>query len=622
MIQIIDGFNLQTPTPIDSRIVVSDDTERLAITSKYHGLRVWEQDTNTPYFWDGSTWVSELDLVVTGQGTDNFIPKFKSSNPTEIEDSQISDDGSLVNISNDLKVSNEVTATTFLGNLDSSYLTGTIGLDKISTVGGISDNVLRLVDISGVLVTQWVDISGISIGSSNSTEKVNLKKVVSTNYYSLIVRDTANTLNSTGGTNMDLFTYETDLIISEDSGDVCILAHQGSKENPPYSFHSSNNILGGIYSDNSVSVSYQNIQVGRFDSSGFKTIDGSESSPSISFIDDTNTGIYRPSDNVISFSTDGNETVRMDVNGFKTILGSSTNPSISSFGTKTFGTGIATATSNFEDTGFYFDSGYYGPAAGIVKQLNFATGGGKILSLNNHGINIYTNGTNALPSISFTNIGSQPSGINGGLNYVSLVTGQIERFRVEGGSSIPKNSGDIFLHGHIKVEDNLYLPQPNASTPSAGKVLTSVDSTGKVKWSENPVALHAPDYYYYTGTSYSNNSSTNLTLVDENFKTDGRKYIVYITAKVVVSSNSGDTGGNNTGTVAHRLFIDGDEKDKSNFYLHIEDKEIKVWTTTLICTWIGEITANGQTLVTKGGKEESYQSNWVPKLSILYIPVT
>ena len=65
-----------------------------------------------------------MDLVVTGQGTDNFIPKFKSSNPTEIEDSKISDDGNLVNISNDLKVSNVVTATTFLGNLDSSYITG------------------------------------------------------------------------------------------------------------------------------------------------------------------------------------------------------------------------------------------------------------------------------------------------------------------------------------------------------------------------------------------------------------------------------------------------------------------------------------------------------------------
>jgi hypothetical protein len=472
MIQIIDGFNLQTPTPIDSRIVVSDDTERLAITSKYHGLRVWEQDTNTPYFWDGSTWVSELDLVVTGQGTDDFIPKFKSSNPTEIEDSQISDDGNLVNISNDLKVSNEVTATTFLGNLDSSYLTGTIGLDKISTVGGISDNVLRLVDISGVLVPQWVDISGISIGSSNSTEKVNLKKVVSTNYYSLIVRDTANTLNSTGGTNMDLFTYETDLIISEDSGGVCILAHQGSKDNPPYSFYdtTSNNILGGIYSDNSVSVSYSNTQVGRFDSSGFKTIDGSESSPSISFIDDTNTGIYRPSDDVISFSTDGNETVRMDTNGFKTIFGSVTNPSIGFFGTKSIGVPGPPAGSvsiqNLDDTGFYgdvvFQSGTF-----MIKRLNFVTDGDNILNFNTYGLEV-TDGV-------------------GSLTYPSIRFGQGIGFYKDGSSNLIIANGStqavsIATNRDVTIKKNLILPDPDGSDPSAASVLGAVDSTGKVEW--------------------------------------------------------------------------------------------------------------------------------------------
>ena len=123
MIQIIDGFNLQTSTPIDSRIVVADDVKRLAITSTYHGLRVWEQDTNTPYFWDGVTWVSELDLVVTGDGTTNFIPKFKSSSPTEIEDSQISDDGNLVTIDKNLTVSDELTFGTLIGDLNADNIT-------------------------------------------------------------------------------------------------------------------------------------------------------------------------------------------------------------------------------------------------------------------------------------------------------------------------------------------------------------------------------------------------------------------------------------------------------------------------------------------------------------------
>ena len=322
MIQIIDGFNLQTSTPIDSRIVVANDAEKALITSTYAGLRIWQVDTNTPYFWDGvtDTWVSELDLVVTGNGTDNFIPKFKSSNPTEIEDSQISDNGTLVTIFNNLTVNSDVTANRFLGNLDSTYLTGTIGLDKIDNNNGSDGNVLQLVSNGTTLDPTWVDLTGIVIGTSNLTEQVNLSKVTTTNYYSFIIRDVAvNFTSSSNKINMDLYTYETELIISEVSNEMCILAHGGTKENPPYSFHTSKNVLGGIYYDNSVSVSDSNNQVGKFDSSGFKTIDGSESSPSISFIGDADTGIYRPSDNVMSFSTNGNETVRIDTNGFKTI---------------------------------------------------------------------------------------------------------------------------------------------------------------------------------------------------------------------------------------------------------------------------------------------------------------
>jgi len=247
-------------------------------------------------------------------------------------------------------------------------------------------------------------------------------------------------------------------------------------------------VLGGIYYDNSVSVSYSNNQVGKFDSSGFKTIDGSESSPSISFIDDADTGIYRPSDNVISFSTDGNETVRMDTDGFKTILGSKTNPSISVFGSKSINVYGVPQIQTISDIGFYFDTGWYGPTFGIVDQLNLAVGGDEILSLNKYGINIFTVGTNVLPSISFTDLGTQPSGINGGSIYVSLVTGQVERFRVEGGSAESQNEGQIDLHGNAYINDNLYLPQPNSSSPSAGKVLTSVDTTGKVSW-KTPTSL-------------------------------------------------------------------------------------------------------------------------------------
>ena len=613
MIQIIDGFNLQTSTPIDSRIVVADDTERALITSTYPGLRIWQVDTNTPYFWDESTgtpaWKSELDLVVTGVDgnvTDGKIPKFTSINPTKIEDSQISDDGTTVTIDGILDVGGDLIFDgELIGDINADNITqGLLNLDRLYVGSGGVDDVLQI-DITGV--PKFVSLSGISIGSSSTSNQVKLNDVNDSQYYRFILREESTTPLDNS---FDLYSYTTDLLLSQNSTSMCILAHGGSKENPPYSFYdtTSNNILGGIYSDNSISVSYGNTEVGRFDDSGFKTIYGSESSPSISFIGDMNTGIYRPLDNVISFSTDGNETVRMDTNGFKTILGSSTNPSISSFGTKTFssgGFGGGSSTSNFEDTGFYFNSNYYGPSAGIVKQLNFVTDGDDILSFNNHGINIFTNGTNVLPSISFTGIGSHPSGINGGEHYVSLVTGQIERFRVEGGSAFNQNTGSMYLYGNVNVEDNLYLPQPNDSSPSAGKVLTSVDNDGKVEWSENPVALHEPFYYHETDARYpssgnhpGNGGERTISTLTIYLPDDSKKYIVHVNFKCRMVESDG-TESDDTGITIARILLNGSTVDTSVFRLDMNyetgnKNEWDNWQFTHNCFWTGELIGSGQ----------------------------
>jgi hypothetical protein len=352
--------------------------------------------------------------------------------------------------------------------------------------------------------------------------------------------------------------------------------------------------------------------------------DGSVGNPPYSFDGDTNTGMYRPSDGVIGFSSNGNETVRMDTNGFKTILGSVTNPSISSFGTKdvTIGAGPSVSTQNFEDTGFYFNSNYYGPSAGIVKQLYFATNGNNILALNKNGMNIYTAGTNLSPSISFTPVGSQSNGINGGSGYVSLVTGQNERFKITAGSALPQSQGQIDLHGNTYIKDNLYLPQPNGSSPSAGKVLTSVDSTGKVEWSDAALPLHVASSDFLSGQDYADTWYTSVSLVDSYIKNDGKKYIIYVVAKVIASSNSGDTGSSNTGFITHKLKFDETVMDSSQFQLDIKDKEVQVWTTTLVCTYTDTITANGQRIETVGNQQNVYKNNWNQShLSILYIPV-
>ena len=353
MIQIIDGFNLQTSTPIDSRIVVADDTERLAITSTYAGLRIWQVDTNTPYFWDESTgtpaWKSELDLVVTGDGTTNYIPKFKSSNPTEIEDSQIFDDGNLVTIDKSLTVGDDLTFGNLIGDLNADNITsGSLSLDRIYTDSGNSGDVLRLEIDGSDLVAKWTDISGIVIGTSNITEQVNLTKINTTSRYSFIIRDISDTLSTSTKTNMDLFTYETDLIISEYSNHVCILAHQGSKENPPYSFYdtslptaSTPTITGGMYHtgdklilsnrDNS-SVLVDKLVIDKkavtFGSYGdysprIRTHQDPTNSaePSYTWWGNDTTGMYRPDDNVIGFcvgggvSGVGNPIMKIDLDG-------------------------------------------------------------------------------------------------------------------------------------------------------------------------------------------------------------------------------------------------------------------------------------------------------------------
>ena len=571
MIQIIDGFKLQTSTPIDSRIVVADDTERTSMSNKYHGLRVWQVDTNIPYFWNGTQWESELDLVVTGSGSINNVPKFSSTTPSILTDSQISDDGTTVYISNNLSVGNNITFSGDLnGDLNAdNILFGSLDLDRLNTSSAGTDYVLQYDGTS----PEWVDLNSISIGTSTNTSSIKVVNVTSSDKYSLILRNKTSTL----GNFLPLYSYTSDLFFSEQSGSMCILAPDGSVGNPPYSF------------------------------------DG-----------DTNTGMYRPSDSAIGFSSNGNETVRMDTNGFKTILGSVTNPSISSFGTKDviIGGGPSVSTQNFEDTGFYFNSNYYGPSAGIVKQLYFATNGNNILSLNKNGMNIYTTGTNMLPSISFTGIGSQPSGINGGVNYVSLVTGQIERFRVEGGSVLSQPNGHIYLHGNVNVEDNLYLPQPNGSSPSAGKVLTSVDTTGKVEWSDAALPLHVASSDFLSGQDYADTWNTSVSLVDSYIKNDGKKYIIYVVAKVIASSNDGETDNSNTGFITHKLKFDGNVMDSSQFQLNIKDKEVEVWTTTLVCTYTGTITANGQRIETVGNQQNVYKNNWNQShLSILYIPV-
>jgi hypothetical protein len=80
-INIIDGFYLGNSVPIDSRFVVDDSTERLAIAFKYDGLKVFQLDTRETWIWNYplTTWDLENSATILGTGDTNYIPVWSNS---------------------------------------------------------------------------------------------------------------------------------------------------------------------------------------------------------------------------------------------------------------------------------------------------------------------------------------------------------------------------------------------------------------------------------------------------------------------------------------------------------------------------------------------------------------
>lgn len=80
-IQIIDGFQVNTASPIDNRIVASGSTARNAIPYKYEGLRVFDTSDSIPYVWLNGAWVSENASGIVASGTTtNYIPVLNGTN--------------------------------------------------------------------------------------------------------------------------------------------------------------------------------------------------------------------------------------------------------------------------------------------------------------------------------------------------------------------------------------------------------------------------------------------------------------------------------------------------------------------------------------------------------------
>jgi hypothetical protein len=186
-IQIIDNFSLNTNKPIDNRFVVGGGnfySDKDDITHKYVGLRVWDLTigaNGTPFVWNGTQWISENTLGISGSGTINinYVSKFDSSNT--ITNSQIFDNGTNVGIgtitpTNKLSVNGDVSANNFIGNgsqltslnINGSNVTGKIGLNNLPN--GTNGQILQSTGTS----TQWVNQNTLSVGSATNATNVNI----------------------------------------------------------------------------------------------------------------------------------------------------------------------------------------------------------------------------------------------------------------------------------------------------------------------------------------------------------------------------------------------------------------------------------------------------------------
>jgi hypothetical protein len=93
-INIINGFSVGAPYPIDYRMVMPNAAERIAIIHKYDGLRVFQTDTRETWTWNAisSTWESESSGSIGGGGSASYVPRWNNSQTLE--------NSNLYNISN------------------------------------------------------------------------------------------------------------------------------------------------------------------------------------------------------------------------------------------------------------------------------------------------------------------------------------------------------------------------------------------------------------------------------------------------------------------------------------------------------------------------------------------
>lgn len=175
-IQIVDNFDLNSPKPLDNRMVVGSQsfyTNKDNIPYKYPGMRIWDLDAGIPFYWTGTTFSSENSSAVSGSGTSNYLPLFILGNV--VGNSVVYQDilGKIgINTSSPLyqfDVAGDLRATTlrgvgqFISNLNAGNITlGSLSLARLTN--GVSGQIL----LAGPSQPQWSSPSSVSVGTASN----------------------------------------------------------------------------------------------------------------------------------------------------------------------------------------------------------------------------------------------------------------------------------------------------------------------------------------------------------------------------------------------------------------------------------------------------------------------
>jgi hypothetical protein len=301
---IIDNFQVNTNAPIDNRFVVGPGlfyTNKDDIQYKYVGLRVWDSNTNLPFYWNGIEWLSENTVGVLADtnslfaGESGYITKF-TTGPTVVGKSLIYENqttkqlgigltGGNINAnygSNSVQfglhvAGNIKTNSYFIGNglyindINASNInSGLLNIQHISptqnstigffsAVGNSATNPPIIPGNNYVLfnngfgTVNWRNMNNLSVLNSTNTTNVNVINDTSTP----IVLNTFLTFVQTTTGNLPIKVSSSKLQFNPGTGQLFL--NNGSVTNPVYSFLNSTNT--GIYYNQGMSIAIDGSEI-------------------------------------------------------------------------------------------------------------------------------------------------------------------------------------------------------------------------------------------------------------------------------------------------------------------------------------------------------------------------